>query len=327
MYDAVLSRLSVCAVALLSGCALIGYDLSANGEPHAGSSANGSGGRAGSDGDGERDGGTSGAPALDGGNSGQGGVSGWWGSGGFGGWPGWPPSAGIGGDADAAVDAGGDAGGSLLPDPCPGEPDGTPCFINAFCKLDMTCTGGVCMGGIERDCSELDGSCIHGACYEEGRTCLAKPDAEGTSCGLGQACHEGVCRTDEVCDPGQDCDLACAGGECHIACDGANTCTVACPSGTDCDIDCQGANTCAPSCESATCDVDCRDASNCNATCVNSDCRIRCEGAENCEEVVCTLGASCLIECGGSECEFALCSTNDVQQCPGDVLVCNGPCP
>lgn len=330
MYDAVLLRLSVCAAVMLSGCALIGYDLSSDSDsdPQAGETGNGSSGRGGAGAD--TDGGTSGASATGGGDGGGGGLPGWFGGGGGGqGGFGWPwPTAGRDGDAGVTLDAGSaDAGDERLPDPCPELADGTPCDVNGFCKSEQTCFGGVCLGGVERDCSDLDQGCMHGVCVEENRQCMAKPVADGIPCGLGESCHEGVCRLDELCAPDQTCDLACTADECHISCDGANSCTIGCTLGADCDIGCQDAFNCETTCESATCDVDCRDATICDVTCSNSSCRIRCAGAVSCTEVVCGPGSSCEIECGGSDCDFALCATNDVQQCPGDFLVCNGECP
>jgi hypothetical protein len=184
------------------------------------------------------------------------------------------------------------------------------------------------VGGVERDCSHLDIGCMHGVCVEEDRSCWSKALADGTECGAGQTCHEGVCRRDEGCAAGEDCELACVDDDCHLSCDEANTCVVACELGADCDVDCRDTNNCAPACaSSATCDVDCRDANNCDVSCVESSCEIRCAGAESCDGIVCGPGARCAIECDGSDCDFELCAANDVQQCPGDVLVCNGTCP
>lgn len=326
MYDAVVARLCVCAVAMLSGCALIGYDLGSDPESQAGRTGDGNAeaGR-GTDGGaavaGGRDGSEDGGSAARAGRGGSAGASG-------------GSSAGSGAGAgtsetDAAIDAGAADGGGdvLLPDPCPGLADGTLCERNVFCRSEMRCSGGVCVGGIERDCSGLDQGCMHGVCIEEDRRCLAKPIEDGTDCGSDRTCLAGVCRTNQSCGSGLSCDQSCGGDDCHFDCQDADACTVACDSGSDCDVDCQDATSCAPTCNSAECDVDCRNADSCDAVCSDSDCRIRCETGGDCSAIVCAAGSTCLIECGGGNCNFQLCATNDVQQCPGDVLICNGVCP
>jgi hypothetical protein len=343
MYAAVLPRLSLCALLggiapalrggalslALSGCALIGYDLGAVEGAGAGRTGDGSSGTAAANTAGAKGAGMGagagrggGSAAGDGGRGGQAGADA----------DASAPIAGSGGDADASsgADAAADGGvgddAGLLPDPCPGMPDGTPCDINSFCKSDMNCSNGRCAGVTDRDCSEFDQGCTEGVCIEAERRCVPKDVADGTNCGPGRTCSGGVC-SGSGCVADQSCDLSCDGEDCALDCEQAATCTIVCTADSDCDVGCQDIDECVGACESSTCDFDCRGAVLCNAVCTDSSCRIRCEDAGNCNAIVCATGASCVIECGADTCAFALCAAGDEQQCPDGVLVCGTDCP
>jgi hypothetical protein len=126
--------------------------------------------------------------------------------------------------------------------------------------------------------------------------------------GTGEDPEEQVCR--EVC-LGGDCKLTCPDGDCA------------------CQLDCGATDgTCKPDCDAVDCSIDCRGVNNCEPRCRHgSSCEIDCAGANDCDEIRCESEASCLVWCAGANnCEFDRCSGPE-QRCPGDVIVCNRPCP
>jgi hypothetical protein len=172
MYEGVLRKPVLCVLALLSGCALIGYELASGSDPSS-----------------SHDGGSAGASS--GGAPGTGGDSG-----------------GGGGGDDSDSDGGSDPNpdGGLLTDRCPNLPDGTRCNVGRFCRLDQRCSRGVCMGGAARDCTHLDAACVRGVCIESTNTCERKAVADGSECGFERSCYEGECRRSQSCEPGPNCD-------------------------------------------------------------------------------------------------------------------------
>ena len=117
------------------------------------------------------------------------------------------------------------------------------------------------------------------------------------------------------------CSQECGGGDCSLRC----------PEGSDCDcqLDCAGTDdTCKPECNGTDCSIDCTGVNNCEPKCKNgSACTIDCRGANNCEKARCEEGAACVLHCeGANNCEFDRCDGEE-QSCPGDVVVCNRPCP
>jgi hypothetical protein len=314
MYAGVIRRLSSCAgiapalrggataigglVVLLSGCALIGYDLAPGSGPSGGAAdggadISGAGGanRAGRGGTG---GATSTGMTDGGGDSGSGGSGSGTGGNGAG-------DGGAGPDTDGGVTSG---DGGLASDPCPGAPIGTP------------------------DCSHLDDGCEVGICVA-GVGCDREPVENGTACGPEHLCYRGICRFAETCLPDASCDYDCGGVPCRFICSGANDCVLGCESGSDCDVDCVGTTNCRPTCEAASCYVDCTRANNCQVTCAaGASCHIECDDSENCDAVVCEGDAACMIECGDNRdnCGFESCS-GSIQQCDQEIIVCNRECP
>ncbi len=108
---------------------------------------------------------------------------------------------------------------------------GTSCNDNLFCNGADTCSSaGVCVHA-GNACPGPDGDvdCSE-SCDEATDTCSAN-DANGTSCGLGDTCQNGMCVTgsycgDDICDGGETC--ASCPGDCGFA-NG-----VPCSSGLDC---------------------------------------------------------------------------------------------
>ncbi len=99
------------------------------------------------------------------------------------------------------------------------KPDGTPCDDGVWCTEDEACSGGLCDGGVARDCSEsvTDPQCQAPYCNEAERTCMAVPANEGQICNDGQFCTTGErCRTG-VCGSGdpRDCQSAVQEGQCQ----------------------------------------------------------------------------------------------------------------
>jgi hypothetical protein len=125
------------------------------------------------------------------------------------------------GDGDATGDGDGDTGaectadedcasltdacnlGACVDGACVGSPinEGEACDDGNLCTATTTCTEGVCGGGTEPDCSDLDDQCNAGACDPDSGQCAAMPANEGEACD-----DEVVCTYDDVCSSG-----TCAG--------------------------------------------------------------------------------------------------------------------
>jgi hypothetical protein len=329
MHDVRSLSLTLALLWPLSGCALIGYDLSDNANP--------TGGGAGSTGNGSHvtppdagtSAGTSGSTATGNAGNGSAGGSGTAGTatGGSGGGAGASADAGTPRDAGDRSD-GGDAGSNF----CEGMPDGTFCDDGVYCQTADTCVGGVCTSHGPKNCDLVAGPCNSGTCSEELDMCLLDPLPNGTPCGLvGQVCAEGMCSDGQDCGGiGSSCDLACPGGVCSFDCALASDCTVGCEADAHCAVDCAGADSCAVTCNSADCAIDCTDAANCNPICAGGLCQIDCRGADNCEQIICAQGATCIAVCDGDQvlegCDFLICGSGAPQSCPDNVIVCNGEC-
>jgi serine/threonine-protein kinase len=129
---------------------------------------------------------------------------------------------------------------------------------------------------------------------------------------------------------GQDRDPDAAPRDCRETCGGGD-CDLRCPDdGCVCTLDCAGTSgTCKPRCAgSGRCSIDCAGVNNCEPECKGpSDCEIDCTGANNCDKVRCNDGATCTLHCSGADdCKFDRCNWG-VTSCPGEILVCGGPCP
>jgi len=305
MYGRLL-RYSLFCPLVLSGCALIGYDLDAvRGGPggardDAGTSSASDGGANGRRGRGP-DSPTSGSGALDSGPNEQQAGSGARGAGMM------PDGA---TPADAGVPPAGDAGIAVS---CSGRSDGTPCEDGNFCTVDDRCDDDECQAGSTRDCSELDYTCNDGYCDEQLDACATKPEANGGvgDCVAGQYCVSGACAPGEDCMSGEDCDYTCPGGICNYDCIDANSCNIACDSGSDCFL---------ISCWRSDCRVACA---------AGSSCVVNCTGAEDCSHIVCNEGAACALNCNqASNCGFEVCGApGGEQSCSDNWRVCNHECP
>ncbi|MCC6624365.1 MAG: putative metal-binding motif-containing protein [Deltaproteobacteria bacterium] len=96
--------------------------------------------------------------------------------------------------------------------------DGTTCDDGSVCTTGDACDAGACIGDAV-DCSELDGTCLRGACDPE-LGCLAAPADEGAPCDPGLRCVEAGACADGACLPlGPPCDDldACTADTCTSA--------------------------------------------------------------------------------------------------------------
>lgn len=137
----------------------------------------------------------------------------------------------------------------------PAAPDGTGCDDGNLCTADDTCQGGVCTGGTETTCDDLD-VCTVDRCEPTTGDCVFEPTAGGEicddmePCSIDDACQDGMCvglwnapfccETIADCPPAPACaTVACEGGRCTLT-------QRSCPSAED-------------GCTSATCvDETCR---------------------------------------------------------------------
>jgi len=62
------------------------------------------------------------------------------------------------------------------------------CDDGDLCTDKTTCTAGVCGGGLNADCSDLDDACNLGACDPQDGLCKAQALADGTPCNDGDNC-------------------------------------------------------------------------------------------------------------------------------------------
>jgi hypothetical protein len=92
--------------------------------------------------------------------------------------------------------------------------EGGPCEDGVFCTVGSTCAGGVCGGGVARDCSAAGNACNVGSCDEVAGACVPVPANDGWFCEDGLACTSG-----ETCAAG-----ACVGGL-PFSCDDGDACT------------------------------------------------------------------------------------------------------
>lgn len=180
-----------------------------------------------------------------------------------------------------------------------------------------------CSDGVDNDLDGFvdfvggDDGCSSGADQSEEGACTA-------ACAASSQCSE-TCQHDE-------CAWSCntAGCGCDLDCNAAATsCELDC-TGNDCDLQCDGVGACSAACRSSsTCEIDCQDAATCDVACtMSSTCEINCDGAGSCA-AICTNGSKCLLNCGNSpDCSFTMCQGGGgAQSCPGNIIVCNQPCP
>jgi hypothetical protein len=216
--------------------------------------------------------------------------------------------------------------------------EGLPCDDLKACTSGEACTGGLCKGGVPKDCSAGTTTCSFGFCNPASGQCSVAaindsgPCDDGDLCTAGDSCQAGACAS------GDPVDCSTAGPPCDgLACDPATgSCTVPAPSpdGASCDdgLVCNGVDTClgaacqpgaAPTCAEL------------NAVCVLGVCD---EASGGCVEVVAD-GAPCEPgePCVAGACAEDVCVAEPVEGCDpldatllcelsgdaGDVLACD----
>lgn len=191
----------------------------------------------------------------------------------------------------------------LVTDSCvevPGN-DGAGCVDEDPCTLTGMCSGGVCVGGQQVDCSFLDSACGVGVC-DPMIGCVAQPQNDGTPCNDGlfctinDACAGGTCAgmPNTCAAPGDICLIGSCdeGGDSCVAvpgnngalCNDGSTCTVneACSNGS-----CEGGD---PANPGGACD----DLSACTTgdTCQNGVCSgvaiVACVNDDDCCPAACS---------------------------------------
>lgn len=88
-------------------------------------------------------------------------------------------------------------------------PEGTPCDDFDPCTGAGSCAAGVCQSGEQLGCPSPGACQGAGVCDSSSGSCGYPPVANGTPCGSGQECCDGVC-----CPPQSSCD----GGSCVSTC-------------------------------------------------------------------------------------------------------------
>jgi hypothetical protein len=113
--------------------------------------------------------------------------------------------------------------------------DGTPCFDGLACTSSDGCKGGACVGGPPVSCVDYDSECATGACREDAVGCVAEPKAQGTSCGGGPTCVDGVLASGHACDGAGACvplpQVPCAP---YAVCADDSACATSCTADADC---------------------------------------------------------------------------------------------
>jgi len=165
--------------------------------------------------------------------------------------------------------------------------------------------------GGDDGCTNAEDDSEEGECTA---SCAANNQCQETCQGADcdWSCDAASCGCELDCNEADtSCNLVCDSNDCSLQCDNAGDCSATCTSGSQCDVDCQG---------SATCDVACT---------MSSSCDINCDGAQSCSSAECRNGSDCLLNCGSSvDCGFATCQGGGgAQSCPGNIVVCNRPCP
>ena len=141
----------------------------------------------------------------------------------------------------------------------------------------------------------------------------------------------------QTCGADGVCAVNCSGGDCtgHIDCQDSANCSAQCTDKATCNVDCNGAATCSQATTNVpnatgrtTMELDCQLTSTCSSVCTGaSDCEIDCGGATQCTGIECTGQSKCLLDCTDAiSCGFSVCEGIE-QTCPGDIVVCNRPCP
>jgi subtilisin-like proprotein convertase family protein len=197
--------------------------------------------------------------------------------------------------------------------------DGTACNDGLYCNVAEICTGGVCGGGMARNCSDGnqctadscdDGNdqCVNDAAGADGAAC-----DDGLFCMVGETCNSGVCGNGsprDCSDPNQCTVDSCneAGDTCvndtaamnGVPCDDGNFCLVGelCNAGV-----CGGGSV-------RLCDD--------GNSCTENNCN---EGTDQCDNpdrpdgFACEAGQFCT---SGDTCQSGICQEGAVDPCSGD---------
>lgn len=114
-------------------------------------------------------------------------------------------------------------------EPQPGNDGGACVDQSNLCEVGHTCSGGVCSGGMPKNCNHLSVGCNTGVCDSVTGQCVAQPIMNGNACN-----DQNNCTTGETCQNG-----SCTGGTAITQCIGGDLC---CPQGcveaTDADCSC-----------------------------------------------------------------------------------------
>ena len=218
---------------------------------------------------------------------------------------------------EVVSDADGEPSGS-----CQGLSNGSICDDGNTCTLNDSCSGGICVGGVNRTCDE-EGQCRLGTCDPDDG-CSYADEPPGTRCDIAcysrSMCQDGACVADTTSDticptPDNPCvaELGCDSNT------GACTVEIYKPPATECNIDenictmeeCDGQGACL-----STGDVETCESQNSNNPCWTYSCQHK----SGCVQAVFVAGASCN---DGNPCTY-----NDTCQVratmAGDVQLCLG---
>lgn len=205
-----------------------------------------------------------------------------------------------------------------LDDDCDGMVDENGdaiCNDNKVCNGVETCSMGACQAGEPLDCSNLDGTCMTGACSEKDGGCRLYPVDDDTPCDDGLYCTiDGTCQAGECVSQARDCsDQAdqCNNGVCDESIDSCVAQPVG--DGTGCD---DGAYcTVNDVCTDGVCGGGSRDCSaeadQCN-TGVCNEASDQCEPTPRVDGTSCDDGAYCNV---GEACLAGVCTGGSMRQC------------
>ena len=201
--------------------------------------------------------------------------------------------------------------------------DGTACDDGDTCTTGDECTGGVCAG------VAVEGSPGGPACSDgSDNDCDGDIDFRDSDCcdaGCTPACASGCCYEALSSGPSVSCENDC---DCVFECAAAGSCPIGCSTTGTCVISCIGSDLCDVACLGSTCNVDCNNANTCQVNCVSgATCNVDCTNAVDCDQGNCSTGSTCLKDCtGAGTCDFQSCP-GGAMACPGNIIVCNRPCP
>lgn len=93
------------------------------------------------------------------------------------------------------------------PNPCAGQPDGTPCNDGTACTVGDACVSGTCVSGPPANCNDAN-VCTDDSC-DAVLGCLhvlnTDPCDDDNPCTTGDVCDEGACTASPLCDDGDPC--------------------------------------------------------------------------------------------------------------------------